>query len=544
MHPTLRRGSLSLALWCVACGGGGGGGGDDQPAFDAAPLPAPTCAPADGGGSRTVAVPTLSATLFDRWHEGWLASPAVADLDGDGVAEIIAPRHELLLVWNVAAGASSGTEKWRASMPERIWASPVVADLVPGRPGLEVAVASDGQVAVFDAAGAMAPGFPVTWQSELRTLAAGDLDGDGDLELVAVTTSPLEGGGQRDIVIAWRGDGTVVPGFPPNTTGAAGCTDACYVTGGYDQNLAIGDVTGDLAAEIFATQDNAYLSLHGGDGRAFDAAAIFDGRDKFSGIRGMVDYRLAQQGYADDEAIDEQGHYTNTAPAIADLDGDGVGELIALGSVQNAAQSDRERGVALWVLRPDGTRPPAWEAPPRFPDYLSGLWDYGNNVVAITNQVTVAEINGDQPGPELLFAGFDGRIHAVSSMAQPLWAAPYTSSTTTGTGGIVVGDLSGDGIPELVLATYGEGGGELLVFDAAGNRLHAVPLPGRGAMPVPTLADADGDGTVDIVVSLKDGEDRVRQVLVFRVDGARANCLLWPTGRGSLRRDGYLPPAR
>ena len=82
------------------------------------------------------------------------------------------------------------------------------------------------------------------------------------------------------------------------------------------------------------------------------------------------------------------------------------------------------------------------------------------------------------------------------------------------------------------------------MFDAAGNRLHAVPLPGRGAMPVPTLADADGDGTVDIVVSLKDGEDRVRQVLVFRVDGARANCLLWPTGRGSLRRDGYLPPAR
>jgi len=37
---------------------------------------------------------------------------------------------------------------------------------------------------------------------ELRSLAAGDIDGDGALELVAVTTSPIEGGGQRDIVLA------------------------------------------------------------------------------------------------------------------------------------------------------------------------------------------------------------------------------------------------------------------------------------------------------------------------------------------------------
>ena len=138
-----------------------------------------------------------------------------------------------------------------------------------------------------------------------------------------------------------------MPGFPPNTTGAAGCDGACYVTGGYDQNIALGDVDGDRVADIFATQDNAYMSLHAGTGRAFDAAPIFSGRTKFSGIRWMVDYALAQQGYADDEAVDEQAHFTNTAPAIADLDGDGIGELIALGSIQNASQDDRERGVGL-----------------------------------------------------------------------------------------------------------------------------------------------------------------------------------------------------
>src|SRR6185503_17416045 len=208
----------------------------------------------------------------------------------------------------------------------------VVADLVPSIAGLEVAVSSRGVIAAFDAHGNALPGFPFTWRDEMRSLAAGDIDGDGALELVAVTSNPLDANNQRDIVIAIHANGSMVSGFPPNTTGAAGCDDACYVTGGYDQNLAIGDVDGDHRADIFATQDNAYMSLHDGTGRAFDAASIFDGRTKFSGIRWMVDYRLAQQGYADDEDTDEQAHFTNTAPAIADLDGDGTGELIALGS--------------------------------------------------------------------------------------------------------------------------------------------------------------------------------------------------------------------
>ena len=60
-------------------------------------------------------------------------------------------------------------------------------------------------------------------------------------------------------------------------------------------------------------------------------------------------------------------------------------------------------------------------------------------------------------------------------------------------------------------------------------------------MPVPTIADVDGDGTVEIIVSLKDGEDRVQQVLVYTVSGSRDNCLLWPTGRGNLLRNGYVP---
>ena len=529
--------ALVLVIACACSGGGTDGmGGDDGPG----PLPAPSCKRGPSP-SATVKPPELVYTLSDRWQEAWLGSPAVADLDGDGIIEIVVPRDELLVAWH-ATSNGGGVVAWKQTMPGRIWSSPVVADLVPSRPGLEVAVASRGQIFAFDAKGQPLPGFPVTWRDELRSLAAGDLDGDGSLELVAVTSTPLDQGGQRDIVFAVHGDGTKVTGFPPNTSGSAGCDAACYVTGGYDQNLALGDVDGDGKADLFATQDNAYMSLHAGTGRAFDAAPMFSGRTKFSGIRWMVDYRLAQQGYADNEAVDEQAHFTNTAPAIADLDGDGKPELIALGSIQNAAQTDREKGVGLFVAHPDGTRPDAWVMPPRFPGYLAGLWDFGDNLVGITNQVSVAELDPAQPGPELVFAGFDGKLHAVSARGEELWSRTYTTSAEEWTAGVAIADLSEDGIPELVMTTYGTTGGRLLILDAGGNILHDVPLGGRGAMPVPTIADVDGDHSLDIVVSLKDAVDKAKSVVVYDVSSSLDNCLLWPTGRGNNRRDGYLPP--
>ncbi len=503
--------------------------------FESADVGSPSCSVALPGNS-AVAEPQLIATLHDSFHESWLASPAVADLDGDELPEILAARHGLVLGWH-----GDGEVVFRASVTGRIWSSPIVADLIVSEPGLEVAVAARGQIHVWNAAGDAMPGFPHTWRDEMRSLAAGDIDGDGDLELVAATTQRLEANGQRDLLYAVHHDGAPVAGFPPNTSGAAGCSTTCFVTGGYDQNVALGNVDADAALEVFAGHDNAYLSLHDGDGRAFDAAVIFNGRDKISGVRSMLDYALAQQGYADDEEVDNQAHFTNSAPTFADVDGDGTRELVILGSVQNAAQSDRERGVALWVMRPDGTRPVAWLLPYHAPGYLSGLWDFdGTNIVGATNQVSVAELDPLRSGPEFVFAAFDGRIHAVDSARLPLWQHTYTTDARVLTSGVAIGDLSGDGRPEVVFASYSPDAGKsnLFVLDALGNRLHTTPLPDRGVMSVPTLADADGDGTLDIILNMKDGITAVRQVLVYEVPGAQLNCLPWPTGRANLLRSG------
>jgi hypothetical protein len=342
---------------------------------------------------------------------------------------------------------------------------------------------------------------------------------------------------------AWNEDGTRVAGFPPIGSGVSGCDadDKCYLAGCYDQNLAVGDLDGDGIHDVVAPHDNAYASIHRGDGVAFDAQPTFAAL-KTPGVRYLHELSLAQQGWANDETTALQAHFTNTPPAIADLDGDGTPEVLMLGSVQNAAQTERERGVALWVVGHDVSRPAAWVTPHHVPEFLSGLSDYGANIVGITNQVSVGDIDPSHAGPELIFAGFDGRIHAVSAANGPLWSTPYTTDVGVATGGVVIGDLSGDGAPEIVFATYATTTGKsaLFVLDAAGRELHRVSLPRRGAMPVPTLGDVDGDGSVEIVVSLKDAEDRVESVRVYTVTGSAENCLLWPTGRGNLLRNGWV----
>ena len=62
---------------------------------------------------------------FNSWCEtGWYSSPAVADLDGDGSAEVIAAAYDLVIL-----DGASGALEHRADNGSRAWPSVVVADI-------------------------------------------------------------------------------------------------------------------------------------------------------------------------------------------------------------------------------------------------------------------------------------------------------------------------------------------------------------------------------------------------------------------------------
>src|SRR5688572_13229815 len=109
-------GSILIATAVAGCPGGGGSGmdgGTDAPRRDGGPRPDAPAPPievvCDPGPtpSATVMAPTLMTSFSERWHEAWLASPAVADLDADGTNEIVIARAGRLQVWH-----PDGTLAW------------------------------------------------------------------------------------------------------------------------------------------------------------------------------------------------------------------------------------------------------------------------------------------------------------------------------------------------------------------------------------------------------------------------------------------------
>ena len=82
--------------------------------------------------------------------------------------------------------------------------------------------------------------------------------------------------------------------------------------------------------------------------------------------------------------------------------------------------------------------------------------------------------------------------------------------------------------------------GNLVILAADGELLHDVPLPdpgsngnGNGAPAAPTVGDLDGDGQLEVFVQTFDhGMD------VFTIPGSGTHCTPWPTARGGPLRMG------
>jgi len=242
--------------------------------------------------------------------------------------------------------------------------------------------------------------------------AAADVDGDGRLEIFVANEDgnlwSLDSKGK----VRWN-----------------------YLAGdGFWTPMAVGDITGDGRAEAAATCRDHFLYV-------FDAAGG----------------RLLWKHEFDGEV--------ETSPVMADLDGDGVLDLLAASDSTQAAAFKGD-GTPLWQYRIEG----------------------GANCVAAANlagEVRVAISTGQS------------QLIVLNAQGQLCWQYQWQPSDPDlgGLYQIVAGDINGDGKREFVVGTED---GHCLAFSPEGKLLWSADVEGR-CFGCPTLLDLDDDGAYEVI---------------------------------------------
>ncbi|MEW6186988.1 MAG: VCBS repeat-containing protein [Thermodesulfobacteriota bacterium] len=513
----------------------------------------------------------------------WFGSPIIHHL-GSGQRKLIGTYYTIY-VWdqqfNLLATAPSGSAYPHEG---RIYAPAVCADL-DGDGIFEIVVGSNnGKVAAYewkDNRLQVKTGWPASTCSagqcpEVRGLAAGDLNGDGRIEIVATTTQTA-GGSQ---VFVFNPDGTSYqpPGlsftaWPRYNTASGPGNDADsngpgnHGYGCFGLNVGIGNLNDDPNLEIVVTFDNHQINTFYHNGVSMLASDYYTNRSStYYGnrlnwgqfIRWFDDpvernhYHL-HTGPWPHPSTDKWMQWTDSPPNVLDVNGDGRNEVVAVSNVEKDVPYDTKHHsvMVLEGYYGDGSRSArrlsGWEVLPSsdYPLSRAGrTWYPPANPPA----PTTVDLTGDGR-PEVLFAAHDGYIYCISSSGTRLWRTDIRHNRSLMYASeIMVADLNQDNQPELVLTTYGDPDtlapgiphGYLMVLDKSGNVLYDIQLPeqgtngnGKGAPAAPTLMDLNGDGTLEIVV-----QTFGVGCFIYTVPGSAENLLLWPTGRGNYLRDG------
>jgi Subtilase family/FG-GAP-like repeat len=332
------------------------------------------------------------------FHVSIVSPVAVGDIDGDGAPKVIAADLEgKVYAWTVSGQLRPGfpvsTDPQFSRSEDRtpsnivhqgIFAAPALGD-IDGDGVLDIVVAAmDQHVYVWKGTGTLVPGWPVLardlGEAEpegariISSPALGDLDGDHSLDVVVGTNEIYQQSGR---VYAFRSDGSRLPGWPVKVPALS--PDVLPLVGeGVPAAPALADVDGDGRLEVaiaavsgpgvlyradgsrfvtlesagarfgetsgatdgptlFALASGAFGDLDG-DGRLVYTAGTSGARYGISlvvpGLRVSFEHHLsawhAESGdfvSAFPRVIEDAHFFVN--PAIADLNGDGKPEIIA-----------------------------------------------------------------------------------------------------------------------------------------------------------------------------------------------------------------------
>lgn len=431
---------------------------------------------------------------------------AVGDIDGDGYLEIILGSDELYVWHHDGTELLDGDDDSQTLGPVtnnemKISAGGVVLADLDGQPGLEIVYCEKDNpelVYVLDKNGEVLPGWPQSTNANSGTQwvwaspAVGDMDGDGDLEIVM---NSLNGR-----TWAWHHDGTEVLDGDADPT-----TNGIFLyrpEAGSEWGLsspALCDLDGDGAKEIIFG-----ISCSGG---CKVLALKSDGSDA-PGFPYYTNNRV------------------NNSPALGDFNNDGVMEIVFYDWAGN-----------LYAVQEDGTDYPGFPV-----DVDCGAMGGGMPSLALGDIdedgeleiIMAGNINGNLSKLLCVDTDVSGGTSGQIMAGWPL-DIPGSSESSP-----VVGDIDGDSIPDIL---YGIGGGSedapnnLYAFKANGNPIEGFPITlGGPLMAAPVICDIDRDHDVDIVLGAWDRKVHVWD-MPFAYDPR--NCP-WPTFQGNMQRDGVI----
>jgi uncharacterized repeat protein (TIGR01451 family) len=493
------------------------------------------------GQAQAVQAPILKwqhGGCYSSWCEtGWYSSPAVADLDNDGTMEIIGAAYTLF-----ALNGEDGTEQWSVDPAgSRVWPGVVVAD-VDGDSDLEIVTAhGGGYVHVFDHTGdTVWSQQPAT--NELRGLAAYDLDNDSTLEIIVT-------GAVYSKINTWvyEHDGTLCAGWPQLDD------DSGYAYGVFNDNAAIGDLDSDGVGEIVVPSDVHYICAYKPNGDQIPAHSMYGGKSWGQvGVWESLDIELRGWGTCSGEREERyRTNFAHGAGVIADVNGDGIVEVVVTGNVYDCAVGHppgKYNGV--YTFNADRSRFNAegfnWQSVPV--DTGAPLSEDWNVIENNQPNPVVADLDGDGK-KEIIYSSYDGRIHAfwLDKTEHHNW--PYSVYNAAEdfyrfASEPVVADLDNDGYAEVIFASWVEKGtdqtGKLHVLDHQGTPLHEIDLPfaygspdWNGALAAPTLADIDDDADLEVVLNTAHSG-----LVAYDLPGTADARILWGTGRGNYQRTG------